>query len=117
MYMESSLAVCVKTATVTVSFNRERLKCSVLHTELVNVDIMEDLKVASGGAGQQAFSSFSHQPLAVVGSHVAGHMLFGPRVQPGMKASVQASVDPLLGLRREDQRSSADSLKYKESSH
>lgn len=59
---------------------------------------MEDLGAAGGGAGQQAFSLVSHQPLAVVGGHVAGHVLFGPGVQPGLEASVQARVDPLLGL-------------------
>lgn len=96
--MKSSLAVCsVKTATVYLLI-RERLQSSVLHPVLVNVEIVEDLGAAGGGAGQQAFSLISHQPLAVVGSHVAGHVLFGPGVQPGLKASVQASVDPLMGL-------------------
>lgn len=60
---------------------------------------MEDLRAAGGGAGQQAFLFLSHQPLAVDSSHVAGHMLFGPGVQTGLKASVQACVDPLVGLK------------------
>lgn len=49
---------------------------------------MEDLRVAGGGAGQQTFLFLSHQPLAGVGSHVVGHMLFGPGVHQGLKAPV-----------------------------
>lgn len=60
---------------------------------------MEDLRVAAGGAGPQTFLFISHQPLVGVGGHVAGHVLFGPGVQPGLKASVQARVDPLVGLK------------------
>lgn len=71
---------------------------------------MEDLGVAGGGAGQQAFSSFSHQPLAVVDGHVAGHVLFSPGVQPGVKASVQACVDPLLGLKRDNNQNNTAQL-------
>lgn len=90
------------TATVYLS---ERLQCSVLHPVLVNVEIMEDLGVAGGGTRHQAFLSVSHQPLAVVGSHVARHVLLGPRVQPRLEASVQACVDPLLRLKETiDQR-------------
>ena len=97
MCVKSSLAACrVKTATV--YHPAERLQCSVLHPVLVNVEIMEDLRAAGGSAGQHAFSFNSHQPLLVVDSHVAGHMLFGPGVQPGLEASVQACIDPLLGL-------------------
>lgn len=77
----------------------EILQCSVLHPVLVYVEIMEDLRVASGGAGQQAFLTVSHQPLAAVDGHVAGHVLLGPSVQPGLKASVQACVHPLVGLK------------------
>lgn len=60
---------------------------------------MEDLGAAGGGAGQQAFSFVSHQPLVVFGGHVAGHVFFGPGVEPGLKAPVQARVDPLVGLK------------------
>lgn len=67
---------------------------------------MEDLRVAAGGAGPQTFLFISHQPLVGVGGHVAGHVLFGPGVQPGLKASVQARVDPLVGL-KENRHSSA----------
>lgn len=87
-----------------------RLQCSVLHPVLVNVEIMEDLRVAGGGAGQHALSFISHQPLVAVGSHVAGHMLFNPGVEPGLKASVQACVDPLVGLKETSTR--ATQLSY-----
>lgn len=102
--MKSSLGVCcVTTVTATVYLSiREYttvLQCSVLHPVLVNIEIMEDFRAAGCGAGQQAFMFISHQPLAALSSHVAGHVLFGPGVQPGLKASVQACVDPLLGLK------------------
>lgn len=77
---------------------RRVLQCSVLHPVLVNVEIVEDLGAAGGGAGQQVLLSVSHQPLVVVGGHVSGHVILGPGVQPGVEASVQASVDPLVGL-------------------
>lgn len=76
----------------------EKLHCSVLHPVLVYVEIVEDLRVAGGGAGHQAFLSISHQPLAVVLSHVASHVLFSPGVQPGVEAPVQTSVHSLVGL-------------------
>lgn len=59
---------------------------------------MEDLRAAGGAAGQQAFLFISHQPLVAVGSHVTGHMLLRPSIQPGLKAPVQPSVDTLMGL-------------------
>lgn len=96
--MKSSLAVCgVKT--VTVHHWRVRLQCSVLHPVLVNVQVMEDLRGARGVAGQEPFLFIAHQPLLVVSSHVAGHMFFCPCVEPELKASVQASVDPLVRLK------------------
>lgn len=64
------------------------LQSPVLHPVLVNVEIMEDLRAASGGAGQKSLLSISHQPLVVVSSHFTCHMLLGPGVQPGMKASL-----------------------------
>lgn len=79
------------------------LQRSVLHPVLVNVEIMKNLRVTGGGARQQAFLFLSHQPLAVFGSHVAGHVLLGPGVQPGLEASVQACVDPLVGLEKNKQ--------------
>lgn len=82
----------------------ERLQCPVLHPVLVYVEIVEDLGVAGGGAGQQAFLSVSHQPLAVVSGHVAGHVLFSPGVQKGLEASVQTPVHPLVGLMSPRQR-------------
>lgn len=96
--MKSSLAVCC-VKTVTVHHWRMRLQCSVLHPVLVNVQVMEDLRVARGVAGQQTFLFIAHQPLLGVSSHVAGHMLFCPCVEPDLKASVQASVDPLVRLK------------------
>lgn len=76
----------------------ERLQSSVLDPVLVNVEIVEDLRAAGGGARQQVFLSFSHQPLPAVCRHVTGHVILGPGVQPGLEASVEASVDPLVGL-------------------
>lgn len=60
---------------------------------------MKDLGVARGGAGQQSLFVISHQPPVGVGIHVGGHVLLSPSVQPGLKASVQTSVDPLVGLK------------------
>lgn len=60
---------------------------------------MEHLRVAGGSARQQALSSLSHQPLTVFGGHVTGHMLLGPGIYKGVEASVEACVDPLVGLR------------------
>lgn len=60
---------------------------------------MKDLGAAGGGAGQQTLLLLPHQPLAGVGSHVGGHVLLGPGVQPRLEASVQAGVDPLVGLK------------------
>lgn len=60
---------------------------------------MEHLGAASRGAGQQAFLSISHEPLAAFSSHVTGHVLLGPSIHPGVKASVQACVHKLVGLK------------------
>lgn len=60
---------------------------------------MEHLRAASRGAGQQAFLSISHEPLAAFSGHVTGHVLLGPSIQPGVKASVQACVHELVGLK------------------
>lgn len=60
---------------------------------------MEHLRAASRGAGQQAFLSISHEPLAAFSSHLTGHVLLGPSIQPGVKASVQACVHKLVGLK------------------
>lgn len=79
-----------------------RLQSSVLHPVLVYAEIVEDFGDAGGGARQQAFLLLSHQPLAGVGGHVAGDVLFGPAVQPGVEAPVQASVNPLVGLKERE---------------
>lgn len=60
---------------------------------------MEHLGAAGGGAGQQTLLLLAHQPPASVGGHVGGHVLLGPGVQQGLEASVQAGVDPLVGLK------------------
>lgn len=80
-------------------FGEQRLQCSVLHPVLVHAEIVKDLGVAGGGAGQKTLFVNSHQPLLGVGIHAGGHVLLGPSVQPGLKAPVQASVDPLVGLK------------------
>lgn len=60
---------------------------------------MQEFGVAGGGAGEQTLLVLSHQPLVGVGSHASGHVLLAPGVQPGLEASVQASVNPLVGLK------------------
>lgn len=86
------------------AFAEQRLRGSVLHPVLVNAEIVKDLGVAGGGAGQQTLLVFSHQPFVGVGSHAGGHVFLGPGVQPGLEALVQASVDPLVGLKERSTR-------------
>lgn len=87
-----------------LGLGEQRLQTSVLHPVLVNAEIVKDLGVAGGGAGQKTLLVVSHQPLVGVGSHAGGHVFLGPGVQPGLKASVQAGVDPLVGLKEKPTR-------------
>lgn len=59
---------------------------------------MEHLGDAGGGAGQQTLLLLAHQPPAGAGRHVAGDVLAGPGVKPGVEAPVQPGVDPLVRL-------------------
>lgn len=77
-----------------------RLRClarrAIFDTVLVNVHKVEELWVASGGAGQQAVPSFAHQPHVGFGAHVAGDVLFEPRLHPGLEALVQSRAHLLM---------------------
>lgn len=77
---------------------RRGLQSSVLHPVLVDGEIVEHLGDAAGGAGQQALLLLAHQPPAGAGGHVAGDVLAGPGVEPGVEAPVQPRVDPLVRL-------------------
>lgn len=90
----SSLNVWLVGATVPT------LQSPVLHPVLVDGEIVENFRVAAGGAGQQRLLLFSHQPPAGGGSHVAADVLAGPGVEPGVEAPVQPGVDPLVRLQR-----------------
>lgn len=59
---------------------------------------MEHFRDAAGGAGQQALLLLAHQPAAGAGGHVAGDVLAGPGVEPGVEVPVQPGVDPLVRL-------------------
>lgn len=76
------------------------LQCPVLHPVLVNVEIVEDFGAAGGGTGQQSLFRISHQPLVSAGGHFSRHVFLGPGVQPGLEASVQTCVHPLVGLKQ-----------------
>lgn len=62
---------------------------------------MEHFGAASGGARQKSFLLVSHQPLVVVCSHFARHVLLDPAVQPGLEAPVQTRVHLLVRLKHQ----------------
>lgn len=74
--------------------------CAVFDAVLVDADKVQVLRVAGGGAGQEAFQPFAHQPLAGLGGHLAGHVLLGPRVHPGLEPLVQPLAYSFVGLER-----------------
>lgn len=74
------------------------LQSSVLHPVLVDGEIVQHLGHAAGGAGQETLLLLAHQPPAGAGRHVAGDVLAGPGVEPGVEAPVQPGVDPLVRL-------------------
>lgn len=76
----------------------DRVLCPVLHPVLGDVEIMEDLRAAGGGARQQSLVCFSPQPFLSVGRHFTRHVSLSPVVQPGLKALVEACVHPLVRL-------------------
>lgn len=65
---------------------------------LVDVHEVKDLWLAGGGAGDEAFAPFTHQPLVGLSVHVTGHMLRDPSIHPGLETFVQPRADPLVGL-------------------
>lgn len=79
----------------------------IRHMVSVDVQVIEDLGIPGGGARQQTLATLSHQPLAGVGGHVAGHVFLGPGVHQALEAAVQASVDSLVGLVSPGQRSAS----------
>lgn len=102
---------------------RGRLQSSVLHPVLVDGEIVQHLGDAAGGAGQQTLLLLAQQPPAGAGRHVAGDVLAGPGVEPGVEAPVQAGVDPLVRLeeiRRIDRlkdTSSTETAKWLQKGH
>lgn len=88
-----------------VAWRLGRLQSSVLHPVLVDGEIVEHLGDAAGGAGQQVLLLLAHQPPAGAGGHVAGDVLAGPGVEPGVEAPVQPRVDPLVRLEQIRRRS------------
>lgn len=81
-----------------IAWRQGRLQSSVLHPVLVDGEIVEHLGDAAGGAGQQTLLLLAHQPPVGAGGHVAGDVLAGPGVEPGVEAPVQSGVDPLVRL-------------------
>lgn len=75
---------------------RRLARRAVFDAVLVNVHEVEELRVAGGGAGQQAVPPLAHEPLVGVGDHVAGDVLFEPRIHPGLEAFVQPRAHPLV---------------------
>lgn len=52
--------------------------------------------MACGGAGQQAVPPFTHQPHVGFSAHIAGDVLFEPRLHPGLEAFVQSRAHLLV---------------------
>lgn len=73
---------------------------AVFDPVLVNTLEVKDFGVAGGGTGHQSFAALSHQPLAGLGGHVSGHVLFYPALGPVVKPLVQTCAHSLMRLRK-----------------
>lgn len=71
---------------------------AVLDPVLINTLEVKDFGVTGGRTGHQSLTPFSHQPLAGLGGHVSGHVLFRPALSPGVKPLMQTSAYSLMRL-------------------
>lgn len=74
---------------------------AVFDTVLVNAHKVQGLCVTGGGAGHQALQPFAHEPLARLGCHLAGDVLLGPFVHPGLEPLVQPLAHSFVGLQKQ----------------